>query len=171
MKRLLGSAAIIALSGLVLSSAFAPARADDTLDPQIKAVYDAKCTALKNADFDAFAKTMSTDYVTTDPDGKKQSRDEYVATVKAALDGLDITSCHFTLVKSVMSGNAATVSMVTTFDGSAQGAPLNVMVRATDTFEKTGEGWLENGATVAEQTVTVGGKVYQHIGTPATPAP
>lgn len=171
MKRLLGLAAIIAVSGLVLSSALAPARADDTLDPQIQAVYDAKCTALKNADFDAFTKTMSTDYVTADPNGKKQSRDEYVATVKQALDGLEITACHFTLVKSDTSADAATVSMVTTFDGIAQGAPLNVVIRTTDTFSKTGDGWLQNGATVAEQTITVGGKVYQHIGSPASPAP
>ncbi len=159
------------IAAFALSYSFAPARADDALNAQLKTNYDAQCTALKDGDFDAFAKLLTSDFTNTDPDGNEQSRSENLAQMKKGMTGVEITTCHVTFVKADRSGSSATASIVASFDGIAHGQPLNVVTRQTDTFAQQGDVWLQSSAVIAEQTITVAGKVYQHAGTPPSPAP
>lgn len=168
MKRILG---LVVVAALALSYSFAPARADDALDAQLKATYDAQCAAIKNGDFDGYAKLLTLDFTNLDPDGTKQNRDQDLAQVKQALSGIQVSTCHFTFVTAERSGNTATASVVASFEGTTQGEPLTVVTRETDTFAQKGDAWLQSGAVVAEQTITVAGKVFQHSGTPPSPSP
>lgn len=164
--------ALAAIAAVAIALPFAPARADDsTLEAQIRAVFATQCAAVKSGDLAAFAKTLSPDYFDVDPDGKKTKRDESLASMKANLANIEISDCHITFVKSDQVDTTATVSVVTSFDGIAQGAGIKAVTREIDTFVKTGDSWLESSSTVAEQTVSVGGKIVQHQGTPPSPAP
>jgi ketosteroid isomerase-like protein len=168
MKIALGLAAAIAVAGLAIP----PAQADDALEAQLKAVYTDQCTAIKAADFAGYEKTLSADFYDVDPAGKKETREQNIASMKTSLATAEVDACHVTFVSAERAGDTATASVVTSFDGTVQGsAPISVVTRETDMFVRSGDAWIQSSATAQEQTITVAGKIVQHLGAPASPAP
>jgi hypothetical protein len=174
MRRLIGLAAAAILGTVVFASSL-PVNADSASDlqTQLTAAYQNQCKLFEASNMDDFAKTLTPDFVGTDPEGKKETRDQTMADMKAVLDGIEITACHFTFTNVQMIGGYAVATLTASFDGTAQGsAPLYVVSRSTDTWTEINGVWLEKASTTLEQTVTVSGKVVQHSGNPpASPAP
>lgn len=167
MKIALGLAAIA-----VIALAIPPAVADDALEVQLKTFYADQCTAIKAADFAGYEKTLTPDFYDVDPAGKKETREQNIASMRVALATSEVDACHITFVSSARTGDTATASVVTSLDGIVQGsAPITVVTRETDAFVRSGDTWLQSSASVFEQTITVSGKVVQHLGAPASPAP
>jgi hypothetical protein len=170
MKISLGLIVAAALAAAVLAP---PVRAADSLQTALTAAYDNQCTAVKSADYAAYSKSMTSDFVNIDPTGKSSDRDQTMTQMKSALAQVKFTKCSVSFVSTpVQKDNLATASVVLTQDGTGGGTtPISAVARQTDTWSLVNGTWLLERSVEAETTISVAGHVMQHEGSPATPKP
>jgi hypothetical protein len=159
----------------LLAAAVVPtvSKADDLSAAQtaIDAVYKAQCAALVAGDADAWSKTVTPDYASTNPDGTVDTFDKSVANLKDAFGAYSFSSCmeSITAVKQVGDNVVATGAFTASGKTVDTGAPIEVVQNEVDTWSNASGAWLQRADFVVEQKVTIDGKVVQDQSSTGTP--
>ena len=159
----------------LLAAAVVPtvSKADDLSAAQsaIDAVFKAQCAAIVAGDADAWSKTVTPDYVSTNPDGTVDNFDKSVTNLKNAFGAYSFNSCteNITAVKQVGDNVIATAAFTASGKTVDTSAPIEVVQTEVDTWSNASGAWLQKANFVVEQKITQDGKVVQDQTSTGTP--
>jgi hypothetical protein len=166
--RLVGAAVgLLALAGPLAIAAETTAPADITA--QLQKMNDADCATSKSGDWDAFAKTLAPEFVVIDVVGKKQSRADLVADLKATSSAAKVTACSTKVSRVTREGESYHLYGEYSEEGQ-QGpkhASFRTLSRIRDTWKRADGAWLQTESLTYEMTVWVSGKLVEHRVLPA----
>jgi hypothetical protein len=159
----------------LLAAAVVPtaSKADDLSAAQsaIDAVYKVECAAIVAGDTDAWSKTVTPDYLSTNPDGTVDNFDKSVSSLKDALGAFTFSTCSNNITAIKQAGDDIVVTVVLLASGKSvdTSAPTDVVSNEVDTWTNVGGSWLQKADFVTEQKVTQDGKVVQDQTSTGTP--
>lgn len=164
----------IILTALLSAALFPVASSADDLSAQqsaIDAAYKTQCAAVAAGDADAWSKTLTADYASTNPDGTVDDLDTSVKNLKDAFGQLSFSSCTGTISAIKQSGDDMIVTVAFVADGKTvdTSAPAEVVSNQVDTWTNASGAWLQKADFVVEQKVTIDGKVVQDQTATAAP--
>jgi len=146
--------------------------ASDAVSKLIAAQYALTCTAVldpSDKNLDASFATLAPDFVSIDPKGTQQKRDDVIANAKQQLKTFHGTDCNNSY-DSMISTDASTVVAVdnSKITGDIQ-APdgkhdLEVTSKSQDTWKLEGGTWLETQSKDLHVVVKIDGNVVQDSG-------
>jgi hypothetical protein len=169
------NASLATVALLLASLAALPAMADTAaVQSALKAAYMNQCALVVAGNYDGFSKTVTPDYVDIQPDGKKVPLAQVVAAMKQNAAVLKVTSCDVSFNSVTQNADGSVVAAVTaTQHGQLVSTPQPVVATsvANDTWVQQNGNWLLKSSAVSEVTVSVAGKVVQHIGGSAAASP
>ena len=129
---------------------------------QLRAMDEADCAASKAGDWDAFARTLAPEFVSIDVVGKRQTREQLLADLRATAPDVHVTGCSTKVAGMTRVGDHYLVRGEYEESGTQGRKAYRTVSRIRDTWRRSAGGWLQTEAVTYELTVRVDGRQVEH---------